>query len=70
MLECLKTNSKRSFKCYGKIDVKYRYCNKTGEVTKGHYLKAGIFGLLFLVVSPTTGKNEILAKIRNRGVFQ
>ena len=40
------------------------------EVTKGHYLKAGIFGLLFLVVSPTTGKNEILAKIRNRGVFQ
>jgi len=37
MLECLKTNSKRSFKCYGKIDVKYRYCNKTGEVVKAGY---------------------------------
>ena len=37
MLECLKNNSKRSFKCYCKIDVKYRYCNKTGEVVKAGY---------------------------------
>lgn len=37
MLECLKTNSKRSFKCYCKIDVKYRYYNKTGEVVKAGY---------------------------------
>ena len=40
------------------------------EVTEGHYLKAGIFGLFFLVLSPIKGKDEILAKIRNRGLFE
>ena len=39
------------------------------EVTNKHYLRAILIATIFFVISPLSGKREILAKFRNSGVY-
>ena len=39
------------------------------EVTSKHYLRATLIAMTFFVISPLSGKREILTKFRNSGVY-